>query len=364
MITELMLAGGALGFGGIFGLIYWRVSPVMPFLYANARVQAKTTYIIEQKQMQSLSETKSLTEFQNALSDTDYAQFLEKATTVEDIHIAIEKGFVFAVEELKKMTPDSIDPVFEAYLNFWEAKILKTFYRDRFTQDTGISLDEKLVFQVGKINSFVLSKLMEAKTVADIKVIMSQTVYREVFEKDFESLEEFETALDGFVYKNFVKTVNKTKIHDKKLVLELMNMKFDVLNLLVLIKTIAREIPVEKRKKLLIENNSALFARAKKLSESKNIEELVSNTHGTEYFAVLSTALEEYKKNGFLGQFEQKLLKHYKSTALSQELNHFQGPFPLFTYLIKKEAEQRNLLTVSKGIDAGFSPSQTKELIL
>ena len=363
MVVEI-IAAGAFGIAGLFGFIYWRVSGVMPFLYANARLQAKTTYLLMDNKMQSLAESKSLAEFQNALTDTDYAQFIEKTSKVKDIHLGIEKGFVFAVEELKKMTPNSIDPVFDAYLNFWEAKIIKTFYREKFTQSIDTNVDTELVFPVGKIDSFIISKLKEAKTIADLKVVMSQTNYKNVFEQDFENLEEFEVALDNFIYKNFVKTVNETKIHDKKLILEIMNRKFDILNLLVIIKTIARELPTEKRHNLLIKNESVLAQKTKELVQTQSIEELVGQTKGTIYFDVLQEALEEYKKDDSLNHFEQKLLVFYKEFVLNQELNHFQGPFPLFSYLVKKEAETRNLLTISKGIDAGFSTAQIKELIL
>ena len=62
--------------------------------------------------------------------------------------------------------------------------------------------------------------------------------------------------------------------------------------------------------------------------------------------------------------FEHELYKFYKKFVFCQDLAHTLGPYPLFSYLIKKEIEKRNLFIISRGIDAKFSSNEIKEMIV
>ena len=72
----------------------------------------------------------------------------------------------------------------------------------------------------------------------------------------------------------------------------------------------------------------------------------------------------ELKKDKSLMHFEHELLKFYKELIEGQELAHTLGPYPLFSFLIKKEIEKRNMFVLSRGIDAKFSPEKIKEMVV
>ena len=354
-------------FAATLGLIYWRFSGAMTFLYSNARIQARSKYLVGEAKLDSLIEAKSLSEFENSLQDSEYAEFLEGEKSLRSLHSKIEKGFIESVLELKRTSPEKLAPVFDAYLMFWEAKVLKTFYRMRFIQAQGAAqpeIDEQIVFPVGAVTGAMIKHLSETKTVADMRVVLSTTPYGGVFEKDYGNIEEFEVALDNVVYSNFVAMVKKLKVHDAEHIIRIFNTKFDTLNLLVLLKCEARDIDEDKRKRLLIGNNTPLFARADKLIHAKGVADLVELCRGTEYHKPLEAALQEYGKDKSLTHFEMELYKHHKKSVLDQELYHVQGPYPIFSYLTRKELEQRNLFVVSKGIESGFTPKEMRELVI
>jgi vacuolar-type H+-ATPase subunit C/Vma6 len=357
---------GAMGLGAAtfcaFGYFALRQAlPVMPFLYANARIQARSKHLISDKQWDALVEASSLADLTGLLRGTDYAEALEKTKDVRDYHIAIEKTFAKNVEDLKEMTPDSVDPLFDAYLMFWEAKMLKTFYRKLLT---GQELDEKLVFPVGRINRLRLSHLKEAKTLADMKVIMMGTEYKPVLDITYKTLEEFEASLDNFIFRYFVEKVKKTKVYNGDLVIDLLNLKFDIQNLLVLLKLEARDVPEDMRGKYLIKNNTELYVLTPKLIPAKDIRGFVEMCSDLHYYGPLKEALEKYEKDGSLSHFEHVLNKYFKGSVLKLERLYFQGPYPLFTFLIKKEIEMKNLMIISKGINSKMGPEKIRELVI
>ncbi|MFH1390995.1 MAG: V-type ATPase subunit [Candidatus Diapherotrites archaeon] len=352
------------GLAAVLGITYMRVAPIIPFLYSNARINARANYMLSGTKIDSLAESKTTGEMVNSMTDSDYAQYIESTEDIWELHASIEKGFLESIKELQKSSPEQIHGIFNSYMGFWEAKIIKTFYRQRFTQKDFEQIDKTIVFPVGTLTVDKIKRLNETKTIADMKVVLGTTVYSKAFDKEYDSLEEFEIAIDNIVFDEFVKSVQEAKIADKNVIINLFNTKFDILNLLVLLKCEARDIDEDKRKRLLIQNNSALFGRVDDLVYAKDVADLVEKTKGLPYYKVLEEALEIYNKDKSLSNFEKGLLKYYKNLVESQELAHFQGPFPLIAYLVKKELEQRNLLVISKGIEAGFTSSEIKELIV
>jgi V/A-type H+-transporting ATPase subunit C len=346
--------------------VHKRVSPVMPFLYANARIQARSSYLLNENDFKNLSEIKSLTELVSALDKTDYAEEIEKAEDVRSLDAAIEKSFIKTLNELKSVSPKEFNELLDAYLMFWEAKVLKTIYRVKSMKrkETEEELKE-LVFEVGRIDYSLLKHLLEAETLADMKVVMSSTVYGKVFEAEYASLEEFEVALDNFVFDFFVEKTTKTKMFEAKEIVELLNAKFDVMNLMVLLKAKTRGLTkTEEIKKLLIKNNTPLYELFEELIEAENLDQVVELCKNLSYHEALAEALNKFKQDKSLSHFETEFWRHYKEFVIGSELYHPQGPYPLFSYLTKKEIEQKNLMIISKGIDLGMEAKQMQELIV
>jgi len=365
MVMEMLVGGGiaavaAIGLGTIG---YRRVSSVMPFLFANARIQARSGKSISQNQFEAIADKRSLSELASALSETDYAGAFEKAGSAKDFHSALEKSLIEKAKELREMSPEKFQNVLHAYMRFYEAKILKAFYRSRFFEGHAEEIDNALLFAVGEVDSSMLQRLGETRTLADINTVMASTSYGEVFGGGYGSLEEFEVGLDSFIFGEFVELLKKLKIHDKRAIFELVNMKFDIINLLVLIKCIVRKVPKEERERLLVKNSSVLRERFGSLVEADNTNDLIEACKGTVYSQVLEEAADLHSKDGSLSHFETGLYRKFKKVIVDSELYHVQGPYPLFSYLLKKELEARNLMVASKGIESHFSKEEIRELM-
>jgi len=340
----------------------WRaVGPVAPFLFANARVNVRSRYLIPEEKWDRLSKASSLEELVGLLEGTPYKEKLSQAKTVKEIHLALEKTFTSSTEELKEISPDVLDPLFDAYIMFWEAKILKAFYRARLVHQ---EVSPDVVFTVGNIDSSMLRALQSTQSLEDLKVVMSETPYEEVFSRNHSSLEEFEAELDNLVFKQFVEKVNKNRMYDRGRVLGLLNKSLDIQNLLVLLKLKARDVPEEKREKFLIKNHTPLFKRRQKLIKAESLEAFVQDCKGLPYYEPLSQALEKYKQDKQLSHFEHSLNRFFKKSMLEEQSFHRQGPYPIFSFFLKKELEMRNLITISKGVSSKMPPEKIKELLI
>ncbi len=361
-IELLIVIIGAMVVVAILIFVIRSVVPVTPFLYANARMQARAGYLISDQKARELAEAKSLKELANMLRDTDYSDELDRVDkdNLLEFHTAVEEGFLNSVKELKELSPKVSQPLFDAYLMFLESKVLKTIYRQKFLK---VKANEKLLFPVGIVTESRLRHLLDAETIADMRVVMEPTLYSSVFAEAYDSMEKFEITLDNFVLNYFVDVVRKTKMFEAKAIIAIKNQKIDILNIIALLKLRIRNVDKENQLGLLIDNRTPLSKRFNNLIAAEKLTDFVKACKGLQYHDSMSKALEKYEKDGLMLNFENELLSEYKDSVVKNDLHHTLGPYPLFSYLLKKEIEQRNLFIISRLIEAKFSAEKIKEMI-
>jgi vacuolar-type H+-ATPase subunit C/Vma6 len=365
-MIDMITAAAAISVAGAIGigaLGYRRISGVMPYLYANARIQARPGRLLSKGAEEELPEKKSLRELLDFMGGSDYLAGLGDAADARSLHLHLEKHMVQSIEELRGFSPQKFNMILDSYLMFYEARMLKSFYRSRYNK-TKAGLSEDIVFPVGMITDVVLQKLSDTQSVQDIAVVMAGTPYAGVLSKDFASLEEFEVTLDSFVLGRFRETVLKSKLSKKREILDVIDARFDIVNLINLVKCIVRKTQPEWRERLMIENDSELGGKIKSLCAENDIKGLVNGLEGTEYSDPMSKALEEFGKDGFLSHFEVALWRHFKERVTERELYFQQGPYPLLSHIVKKELEVRNIMAASKGVEAGLSRDEIREVMI
>ena len=153
-------------------------------------------------------------------------------------------------------------------------------------------------------------------------------------------------------------------MYDNKAILEILNKKIDISNILAVLKLRIRNAEKEKQKSLLIDNKTELCLRFDKIIAAETLKDFAEAFKGLPYHEPLAKAFEKYEKDDSLSHFENELYRFFRNFVAGNELSHTLGPYPLFSYLIKRELELRNLFVISRGIDAGFSVEKIKEMIV
>jgi vacuolar-type H+-ATPase subunit C/Vma6 len=330
-----------------------QVLPVNHFLYSNARLVAKPSI----DSFEDLISSNSLREFKTSLNNTGYIKDLEQVdNTLRSVHTGLEKAFNGVVAEVIELSPEKTKPILDAYLHFYETKVLKAIYRAKLAN---VEITKDLIRPIGIIDQTMLDNLYSTETIADIAVVMGSTIYSGLF-KEYATLEEFEKTLDQFVLDEFVKVLATIKMYDSAIILELLNRKVDMMNILTIMKLRIRGV----KEGFFINNKTLVCQRSSALLEAESMEKFIELLDNTPYHQPMQQALEKYDKDNSLSHFENELFRAYKKLVISGDLGHTLGPYPLFSYLIKKEFELRNLFVISRGIDADFSKDKIKEMII
>ncbi|MBN2457916.1 V-type ATPase subunit [Candidatus Woesearchaeota archaeon] len=363
MAQEIIFVSLAVAFT-LFVLVYiiMSVVPITPFIYSNSRIQAKANLLIPNQKIKALTEAKSLRELASKLKDTGYIDDLNNTDidNLKSFHKAIERNFFRSLKELNSLSPKVMRPLFESYMAFFEVKILKAIFRAKFS-NTGIA--EGTIYPIGRLDNIMLKRLVDTKTVADMAVILEPTPYNELFKESYSSTEEFEVAVENLAFDMFLKSA-KSKMHDAKCIRDMIKKKCDIFNILALIKMKVRKVDKARQKSLVVDTHSALSKKYDLLINAEKLEDFIRICKGLPYHDTLKEAYEKYKKDSMLVHFEHGLYRFFKNYVEDNELSHMLGPYPLFSYMIKKKNENKNLFIISKGIDSRLSPKKIQEMII
>ena len=172
-----LLAFSFFAFVVLFYLLIRNSLRVMPYLYTNARLSARSNRFIKQARLKSISESKDLTAFCQSITDSDYSSNILQKNDLNDIHSGIEKTYIGTLIDLKQMGPKKIDPLYDSFLMFNEACIIKMIFKKKFLEKT-ISPDQIPIY--GVFTQLRTEKIIKA-TIPDLKVIFSGKIYHELF---------------------------------------------------------------------------------------------------------------------------------------------------------------------------------------
>jgi vacuolar-type H+-ATPase subunit C/Vma6 len=377
MAAEIILvAAGSVVVASALGVTIVMTAQQAAFLYANARIAARSTYILTNEKLRSLANSGSLPELINQLKDTDYSLYLETIdkNALAEFNSGIEKGFINSLLEIRNVSPKKFRHLFDIYVKIAESKLLKIFFRSRFSN---VKIDSKLLEPIGIINPSLIKHLAETKTIADMKIALRETEYAEILEKSYNSIEEFDIALEKRLQESIYRIIDDIKVYDKKSVIEIFNKREEIRGILMLLKLIIRNADKKLISGLIKLNNldneknkrigGTAYLDFKKILEKlsdNDLNSFVTAFESTEYGQALKKAYSDFEKYGNYYGFEKELLRHYYQFIKEHELSHPLGPYPIVSYITKKENEQKNLLIIAKGISSGTPKEEIMEMLI
>ncbi|MBR9699532.1 hypothetical protein GOV09_03705 [Candidatus Woesearchaeota archaeon] len=354
MVAELALGITAVT-GAALGIVLYKNASQSSFLYANARIISRA--VLDHDACLKLAECDSLPELVAKLNNTDSQEFLRTINkkSLLEFSMAVEQGFIQSIQNTKNLSPKKFQPVFDAYDKIYEGRILKTFFRSRFSNT---HLDKSLVEPIGSINPVLLTRLHQTKTLADVQLVLHNTEYEKIFDQKISSIEEFDLALEETVMKGIDESLSGLRVADRDHIAGIFAKRKLIKNILMLLKCkIRKQKEIQKKVQL----DSPLKEKA---INAKTMEEFVNAFESTELEQPLQNALAKYNKTDNFYSFEQELHRWFLTSVSKEDLSHPIGPYPLVSYLTKKRMEFRNLLIIAKGITAQLDKKELKEMVI
>ena len=205
----------------ILGYLYHMVRPALPYLYVNTMLQSRSGRFLTKPKLQTLIESKNLTEFVNGLTDTFYEV---DGSDLEDIHHAFTHKYVALLTDIKTHTPKEFTELINTYALLAEGSVIRYLYRSKYL---GKPVNSSYVYAIGALTKKQLLSMQSANDFAEFKALFSPTVYRKIMLHDHANVTEFDHAMDEFISEEIQIRLKKLKIADKNLIRDLFKMILD-----------------------------------------------------------------------------------------------------------------------------------------
>jgi len=328
-----------------------KLESVYPYTYV--RVTTMKAKLLKKEDYDKLLKM-SFAEISRYLQESEYKQDINQFALdlkgADLLEAALNNNLITTFNKLKRISPDELDLLIDAYVKRYDYFNIKTIIRGRFAKLENekiksmlkplgnVSLHRKLCDEASIENILLLSGMVEKKLIP--------AIMKEFSEKN--NLMAIEEALDKsyFTYVfDFAETIPKQGELFKKFLLT----EVDIVNIKALLR-LKKEKATEKE----VEQHIYMFGSEISTRKIKNMvtmdyESLLREIQKTSFKNIIKKHIPTLTSKGSLTEFENDLNKHLlKKTSLMLH----QHPLTIdiiLGYMFAKEIEVMNLYSIIKG---------------
>lgn len=344
------------------------------FEYGNARLRAKRSHLLSQKELIQMAGASSLAEFIGLLANTSYRQSLEVALVqsndLDSIFEALRRDFIATTCKIRSFYQENegrlVGLVFLAY----DLHNIKTVLRG-LSHHSDREHIENALLPVGETSETVLAELSRAATpreAVDILATIGHPLAQPLLilraERPGADLFEMEQALDRWRYREIARFA-KEEPDGTSLVLAALHLEWDINNLLTVLRFVQApgEQPLIKAR-LERDGFAVLFPgigsipveRLRRVYAARDVKSAVAVLGDTVYLQALSEGLRSYERTNLLSEIEKSLRRYQMRWQSWQIAKNPLGIGVVLGYLALKANEIANLRRIARGIQLKIGP--------
>jgi len=340
------------------------VHPLMPYLYPIVIVQSRNKNILTKDKAIELAKSKNITEFKKKLipliNVNEQSQVKSnKDNSIIEIEQLIIHNFITSIDEIKSLCPKSMVSLIDNYNMLLETNTIKTLYNikeKKLAKNYISNISINKITPIGQITNDIITKVVNVKNETEFISIFKHTNYKSLFQKHFQSYEDFENELELFIIKKIENTIINKTFPDKKIIHSIMQQKIDLHNIKLL--TVFLTTSIEPR---LIEKGTLNIKDLKKI---KSFEDMSKFLESTIYDKIFTKTYQTYKKTNSTFIFETSF-QNYMSTYLDKHsISHFQSPVTIISYIMKREFEYHNLIIALHSSNQTINLTNAQEMMI
>ncbi|MEE8168748.1 MAG: V-type ATPase subunit [Candidatus Hydrothermarchaeales archaeon] len=343
------------------------------YAYPVARVSARRSFLLSEKQLASIAEADNLEDAVNILSGTVY-DFVSQISEELSIEQALNKNLVETLLEIHKFLPSDAQEVFLYCLGKYETLNIKSILAGVYAGLPKEEITKSIVPINLELTEHFYSDLASLKSVEDVVSHLEETPYGfliKILPKYEETglLLPLNTALDRFAYERAYEVASSFKGPDIELLKKMIGTEIDIINIKTILRLKAAGVKVDDIAGYLIPHGYELEGKLPSFYKLESIADGIEVLKNTAYYEPLSSALKGYSQYEIssyetikrLGPFERALDEFYIRFGRTLYMEQSMGMGAVLRYVIEKTREIRNLITMLKLKAEGFSPEEIKK---
>ncbi len=351
--------------------ILLRVIEIANYAYSNSRIQVMSSRIIPEEKLKEMIEASSLAEVVAALEPTDYSPYLHEMMEErsEAIERALNRHTADSYREVATMVPMNLKSVLAVLLRKWDVYNIKLILRGVYAERSPDEIRADLV-PVGELAPSKIGELAEARSLEELVSNLDGTPYSRLAESlqlfdQTRNLTVLEARLDNILYEDAWKDMTSKPLDENLLALKnYLATNIDVVNLKLLFRAKKDGLTAGSIESYLVKGGGLQESLIKSILEVDTVDNVVAALEGTKYYQPVLGAVPEYESTGSVLPIELALDGYLVRVGKNISITQPFGIGPAIGYLSMKEMEIRNVRTLARGIEAGLSPDEIRNLIM
>jgi len=314
----------------------------MSLTYLICRVHGYAPRLLTRDMILDLASARTLQEFVEKLSRTDYGQKLEGARTLTEIEDSLTEVFMNKLRALLKAASGRTQTFLKAYLRRYEVQNLVLVLRMKAGKASEKEI-ERLLIPVEELGTLKIEPILKAENLEQaLEIIRGSKRY--LLPEKAENILVLETSLWKDYYAALLKNISKTPLQDRKDLKKFIGLEIDLHNLKICLLTMDEIIKSSEAKKLIIRNPAGIPRRRLLSLVKRRAKDLL-----LELFHNYRGYLEKFISGElWLAEIEKyKILKRYVDALRIPKFINF---FYVMKYLLDLEIEYRNLRSIAISI--------------
>lgn len=296
------------------------------------------------------------------LQDSHYKkeidEFAREYSGADLLELALNRNLAESFKKLIRISPYELSLPIREYIKRKDIDDIKTIIRGKFT-----NADEKQILgsitAAGALSYEFLFSLLKKESIEEV-LKHSKLADFGMFAEGLKDLKEkktiitIENILDKFHYTHLIQ-FSKILPKEGNLFRNFLLKEVEILNILTLLRLKKSKLGKEAAKSFIISSNDkSRDSKVMKLAELSDLDELSAYLERTEYKAVISRGIEEFRKNGSLIMLEAEMYKHLLKQSILLLHQHPLSIDIILGYMLAKDIEIRNLKIIVKGKQLGL----------
>ncbi|MHC1630887.1 MAG: ATP synthase A1 subunit C, partial [Methanotrichaceae archaeon] len=355
----------------IFVPILLRVIEIASYAYSNTRIRVMESRIISEEKLREMIEASSLAEVVAALETTEYSPYLREMMEErsEAIERALNRHTADVYRDIAMMVPQDLKNIFVMLLRKWDIYNIKLILRGVYAERSPDEIRANLI-PVGEIEPSQINDIAESRSIEELVTNLDDTLYSSLSESlqlfdQNKNLTILEAKLDQILYEDTWKDVISRPLNDNLLALKnYLATNIDIVNLKFLFRAKKDGLPAGNIESYLVEGGNLPESLLKGVLDIEAVDNIIAALEGTTYYQPVLNAVPEYEATGSILPIELALDGYLVKVGKDISITQSFGIGPAIGYLSMKDMEIRNVRTLARGIEAGLSQDEIRNLIM
>ena len=347
------------------------------------RVIVRKLGLLKQKEMTDLSK-RSLQDIYPVLKHTPYQTEIQEIPVEQRNSVSLEKALlknlIRTYQDTMKQSPKDITTLLSAILFKFEANNVKTLLRAK-TAGLGVGDAMRYLIPSGSLDEARCQRILhDCDSVSEVVKSLSDLECKLALEEALTEYERtgvfllLEIALDKYTYNRIWNVTKKLKGLDGKIAGTVIGIEIDSINIKTILRCKVLGIGWEQAQHSLIAGSEVLgekeledaFRAADLKSSIECLRKATELTRARDYEHILAVAQKEYAISQLLSRLETTLDRGLLKNSLEMVKRY--TPYGniglILAFLNLKWFEVKNLIAVTRGVEAGIAPKRIEKLLV